>query len=279
MLARILNFAEQSQIYNAINFSDTPYGARNSTAESVGISMLWCPSDGTISGLRFFEACAGWDCTTVGITYTNYAGMMGTYNPNDGRFPLAAELALENGMYPDVGVPSWVGRAGAPGATRPPVKLAAVTDGTSNTIGYAEIAHGKLSQYNCRAGGGCDWQCANWWADADYGSATMSGFYPPNFPIPPTYYTTGVYVSPDGCDAVNIPDYTAMSFHPGGVNVAFVDGSVHFIKSSISSWNSLSIKRVTANGANCTNPAGVVPGVWQALCTINGGEVISSDQY
>jgi len=283
MLARILNFAEQTPVYNAINFTDTPYSARNSTAESVGITMLWCPSDGTISGLRFFEACAGWDGTTVGITYTNYAGMMGTYNPNDGRFPIAAELSLENGMYPDVGVPRWVNSQYS-GATRSPVKLAAVTDGTSNTIGYAEIAHGKLSQYNCGAGGGCDWECANWWADADYGSATMSGFYPPNFSIPSTYYTTGFYLSPDGCDSVNIPDNSALSFHPGGVNAAFVDGSVHFIKSSISSWNSLSIKRIQASPPggtvpNCTIPAGTTPGVWQALCTINGGEVISSDQY
>ncbi len=39
------------------------------------------------------------------ITYTDYAGMLGTYSPSDGRSPNAAELALENGMYPDVGVP------------------------------------------------------------------------------------------------------------------------------------------------------------------------------
>ena len=278
MLARILNFAEQTSVYNAINFNHTPYSAINSTAESVGLTMLWCPSDGTISGLRFFESCAGWDCTTVGITYTNYAGMMGTYNPDDGRFPVAAELSLENGMYPDVGVPNWVNTC-CGGATRPPVRLAAVTDGTSNTIGYAEIAHGKLSQANCKASGSCDWECANWWADADYGSATMSGYYPPNIAIPVTYYTTGAYRSPDGCDATNIPTSSALSFHPGGINAAFVDGSVHFIKSSISSWNSLAINRVTAGGARCTIPVGTRAGVCQALCTIHGGEVISSDQY
>ncbi len=54
-LARLLNYCEQTQVYNAINFSDTPYSYGNSTAESMGITMLWCPSDGTISGLRFFE--------------------------------------------------------------------------------------------------------------------------------------------------------------------------------------------------------------------------------
>ena len=29
---------------------------------------------------------------------------------------------------------------------------------------------------------------------------------------------------------------TASSFHPGGVNVAFVDGSVRFLKDTIDSW-------------------------------------------
>ena len=86
-------------------------------------------------------------------------------------------------------------------------------------------------------------------------------------------------MSPDGCDVGNIPPISSMSFHPGGVNVAFADGSVHFIKNSISSWNSLSIKRVTATAANCTIPVGTVPGVYQSLSTLNGGEVISSDSY
>ncbi len=73
---------------------------------------------------------------------------------------------------------------------------------------------------------------------------------------------------------------TSMSYHPGGVNAAFADGSVHFIKSSISSWNWTAITRVAnGNGANCTIPLGIQQGVWQSLSTINGGEVISSDQY
>jgi prepilin-type processing-associated H-X9-DG protein len=47
----------------------------------------------------------------------------------------------------------------------------------------------------------------------------------------------------------------ASSNHPAGVNALFADGSVHFIKNSISA--------VT----------------WRALGTIAGGEVISADQY
>jgi prepilin-type processing-associated H-X9-DG protein len=47
----------------------------------------------------------------------------------------------------------------------------------------------------------------------------------------------------------------ASSLHPGGVNVAFIDGSVRFIKSTVS------------------------PQTWWALSTKAGGEVISSDSY
>ena len=179
-LARLLNYCEQQAVYNAMNFSDTPYGAINSTAESIGLTMLWCPSDATINGLRFFEACAGWDCTTVPITYTDYAGMLGTYCPSDSRSPQASELSLENGMYPDVGAPAVLNTYGA---TRPPVKIAAITDGTSNTIAWAEIAHGKYTQTGCNAGGGCDYNGSGWWADGDYEDSTITSFYPPNIPL------------------------------------------------------------------------------------------------
>ena len=47
----------------------------------------------------------------------------------------------------------------------------------------------------------------------------------------------------------------ASSNHPGGVNTAFIDGSVKFIKN-------------TVNGPT-----------WWALATKAGGEVISADQY
>jgi prepilin-type processing-associated H-X9-DG protein len=48
---------------------------------------------------------------------------------------------------------------------------------------------------------------------------------------------------------------TARSYHPGGVNTLFGDGSVRFVK------NTLEFR------------------VWRALGTIAGGEVVSADQY
>ena len=54
------------------------------------------------------------------------------------------------------------------------------------------------------------------------------------------------------------PTYAAVnarSYHPGGVNALFADGSVHFIKNSIA-WMT-----------------------WRALGTIGSSEVVSSDAY
>jgi prepilin-type processing-associated H-X9-DG protein len=47
----------------------------------------------------------------------------------------------------------------------------------------------------------------------------------------------------------------ASSAHPGGINVLFMDGSVHFLKNSIN----------------------YAP--WYAIATVAGGEVVSSDAY
>jgi prepilin-type N-terminal cleavage/methylation domain-containing protein/prepilin-type processing-associated H-X9-DG protein len=279
-LARVLSFAEQQTVFNTINFMDTPYGCRNSTIVSTGITMLWCPSDGTINGLRLFEACAGWDCSTVPITFGNYAGMVGTYmpkNPADTRFPSALEMSLENGVYPDVGTPTSVNSKG--GGGRAPVRYASITDGTSNTMAFAETAHGKYVNYQgSNSAGNNDWYGDGWWADSDFGDATISAYYPPNFAVNPSYYANGFWQSPDGCDYDNIPVISSNSYHPGGVNVGFADGSVRFIKNSISSWNSLAIKR-TGTAPSCVVPAGVPQGVWQSISTCNGGEVISSDSY
>jgi prepilin-type N-terminal cleavage/methylation domain-containing protein/prepilin-type processing-associated H-X9-DG protein len=276
-LARLMAFAEGGAIYNSMNFYTTPISGTNATVCGAGVSMLWCPSDGTISGLRLYSTCYGWDCANIGMTYTDYAGMIGTYYSND-KWTTASELQLYNGMYPDVGTPSSVGCGTSCGWTRPPTKIASITDGTSNTISFAECAHGKFSQF----GGQCaDWYGSGWWTDGDISTGSISSFYPPNIQIPATYYATGTWASPDGCDSGNgIVVSSASGFHPGGINVGFADGSVRFIKNSISSWNSLNIKRVpTGSNPGCGVPTGTQQGVWQSLTTIAGGEVVSSDSY
>jgi prepilin-type processing-associated H-X9-DG protein len=76
---------------------------------------------------------------------------------------------------------------------------------------------------------------------------------------------------------------TANSFHPGGANHAFADGSVKFLKDTIATWPLLANGNYpvgfTFNGNNNSLGDTTAPEVYQALSTRNGGEVISADQY
>jgi prepilin-type N-terminal cleavage/methylation domain-containing protein/prepilin-type processing-associated H-X9-DG protein len=256
----LTQFYEQGNIFNALNTSLMVYLYPNSTVSGFAVGMLWCPSDAGIIGLRWPGAPGdGWDNCPIPMTFSSYAGNLGPLiykMTNTGDPNLMAQM---QGMF------SWCG--GKPGLPSvPPVSLASITDGTSNTMIYGEHAHGKIAAAEPHG----DYTGINWWTSGDYGDTTFSTFFPPNF-----------FQSDDAGYAIpqlvprqtNFSD-TITSFHPGGANFAFCDGSVRFIKNSINSWNPRSI---TFNNPNYSN----VPqnGVYQALSTRNGGEVISSDSY
>jgi prepilin-type N-terminal cleavage/methylation domain-containing protein/prepilin-type processing-associated H-X9-DG protein len=273
----LTQFYEQGNIFNALNCSVQIYTYPNSTVNGFGLSILWCPSDGEIAGLRYPGAPTdGWDCAPIPMTFSSYAGNLGTliYQYDD------ASLGTMQGIFPHNGG-QIMGKAG----NFPPVRIASITDGTSNTILYGEHAHSKISAASDQN----DYYGANWWTSGDYGDTTFSAIFPPNFfasamqadsnfnpsaqprivPRPPTKNLNGV-----GNFLV-----TATSMHPGGCNFAFCDGSVRFIKNSVNSWNP---RAITASGGGSNwvyNLNGQTNGVYQALSTRNGGEVISADAY
>jgi prepilin-type processing-associated H-X9-DG protein len=121
-----------------------------------------------------------------------------------------------------------------------------------------------------------DFYCYNWWFSPNYGDTLFTTFYPIN-PWKRLQNTDGYLVQGDAYVMA------ASSFHPGGANFAFCDGSVRFLKETINSWPYNPQTGVPTNVTLDANGFFVLaPGtqaVYQALSTRNGGEVISADGY
>ena len=160
-----------------------------------------------------------------------------------------------------------------------PVRLAGITDGTSTTIAFSEHAHGRLSR-SVGADGNVDFYFWNFWFSPAYGDTVFTTFYPIN----PWKRLDDTVVPGDASPDAPAYVLAASSFHPGGANFAFVDGSVRFLKDSINSW-SYDPQTGLPTNATIERPGDLRPcpghaeGVYQALSTRNGGEVISADSY
>ena len=259
MLA-VATYSEQANAYNTLNSSVPIYTGPNATVNGIGLSILWCPSDANIIGLRYPGMPGdGWDDAPIPMTYSSYAGNLGPliYHGNN--------VGQNTGVFSYIGSPT--------GTTTSPVRLADITDGTSNTMLYGEHAHGRIATTDAD-----DYFGLNWWTSGDYGDTNYSTIFPPNFfksfnandpKDPSKSYPT---LTPRQSNF----SVTATSMHPGGCNFAFCDGSVRFLKDTINSWNP---RGITLSGGVYTVPAGKTYGVYQSLSTRNGGEVISADAF
>jgi prepilin-type N-terminal cleavage/methylation domain-containing protein/prepilin-type processing-associated H-X9-DG protein len=266
----MLGQMEGNALYNAMNFSRSIYSGANMTVYATGTSTLWCPSDGQIAGKRLSSGVYG-DNPNLTYAFTSYAGCTGTWWPEMTTYcqiqypaPMSSCPSYNNIMNTLNGMYIY----------NTPTRLAQVTDGTSNTLLYSEHANGKFTP--------TDSKCFDWWGDALAFDTLFSTLYPMN-PFNKIANMAGGTTG-DGGDGLGDPwADAASSFHPGGANFAFVDGSVHFLKDSISSWpynpTTGYPTGVTFSGGVYSLVPGTRIGVYQQLATRSGGEVISSDQY
>jgi prepilin-type N-terminal cleavage/methylation domain-containing protein/prepilin-type processing-associated H-X9-DG protein len=248
---RLTNYLEQRALYDAYNFklADVANGnsiAANTTVMSTMVPGYLCPSDGNPGSNENLVGGFGGRVTCV-----NYAINGGVNRQNFG------------GMVN--GVSWWLGGNVSYGN---PVRLASVTDGTSNTAAFSEWVKGKsgqnalgpnlvyaITQY-ANAGPQKDNSlCAAsttplWDFKGEYWTLQDTGRGGPYYHVMTPNQTACAVNTGFG----NVDSFIgAGSFHPGGANVLLLDGSVRFIKSSVSLLT------------------------WNALGTRAGGEAISAD--
>ena len=253
ILVRLLPFYEQAQLFNAFNSSVHYDSAPNSTVTITGLSAIWCPSDASVSMLW-----AGDD--GYGMRFTSYKGNAGTWF-TPGRFQ---DPVCMGGAFGTL-----IGQANGVFNFYSKTTISSITDGTSNTMLIGEYAWGKTNPG--------EQVCWGWWTSGNYADTMYTTLYPLN-----PFNKTG----DNGASGINSSIFTAAasSFHPGGANFAFCDGSVKFIKDSIQQPPMTNASgqwlpnNITANAGNVYSIISQLS-VYQALSTRNGGEVISADQY
>ncbi len=259
-LLRICPYLEQTAVFNAANFSQAFFMPDNWTTPGVAISTFACPSDP--SALKTEPLSFG--PPTFNQAHSHYSGVVGPWNTNAGI------LFGPNGMYFDPQMTQY----GKGVIILGNVTIASITDGTSNTIMYGENGHGVFSEGTQRY--------IHIWSGSDPSSTTLETRFAPNWG---RKYSDPAN-DPGNNALTSWAIFDAMSFHPGGVNVAMGDGSVRFLKDTIDSWAipSPQINGMPAGGSPAS-PYGIALtqgskfGVYQALSTRNGGEVLSADQY
>jgi prepilin-type N-terminal cleavage/methylation domain-containing protein/prepilin-type processing-associated H-X9-DG protein len=257
----VLPFVEQLSLFNSINQNLAIIGAENSTTHSIAIPSFACPSDpmsGIVRDLNPGQLTEYGVRDPAHMVFTSYAGSMGSLAvaavplPTNKCIVPAILFAQCNGAFNDLA----------------PIRMASVADGLSNTIFLAEKSTTILETLDI-----VDpdlFSKRGWYITGNWGDTLITTMYPPN-----AYKKVVLGAARAWTDS-------ASSFHPGGVNVLMGDGSVRFIKESIQSWPS---DPSTGKPAGASLSTGgwwtKLPraGVWQALSTRSGGEVLDGDAF
>jgi prepilin-type N-terminal cleavage/methylation domain-containing protein len=255
----ILPYVEQENLYKlyvnfgGLDYSGPRYGAApNTKVVTVRLKTFTCPSDSP----------QVWDRTSAGLgvfTKHNYVLNAGNTTFFQVALPLGCRPG-DPGCTPFLGAPfSWYASSDlnwdspypysnpptdpSKGLMGRPAAVAEITDGTSNTLMASEAIQGR----------GDDLRGFTWWG----GAAGFTAYMAPNSSEQDVI--TGGNCQPTTsppmpCTRTSTPDRPrlmgARSLHTGGVNAALCDGSLRFIRDTVSI------------------------NVWRALSTSQGGEVI-----
>jgi prepilin-type N-terminal cleavage/methylation domain-containing protein/prepilin-type processing-associated H-X9-DG protein len=283
-LTLILPYMEQQNIYNMINLSLSCFDQRNvppaiggsgglfpgigqNSAYSIAIAAFICPSDPVPATINYYNE-----------NWCGYGNGSGPPVPNPptqiwGRMDYYPMPGFDSGLptalgYSQAGITALSGSGdvgticdiaqqlpnGSYGNSWAHIRMASILDGTSNTFMMGEmdarpVGYNHARQIYVQNGGPVDGVInpvsggGGAWADP-FSYAHMDGSW-----------ASGIRGNGGTCVMNCTTNNEPYSFHPGGCNFLFDDGSVHFLKETIN------------------------PFVMVALVTRAMGEVISSDSY
>lgn len=223
-LAKLLPYCEQSNLHNLIDYSlilghpaFQPLPPAIEAVANTQISFFLCPSDpAPVLAIEPYQ-------NTFEYAGCNYAANQGD-GVDDGSNPIHP-INPGNGLF-------WANAR---------TRLRDCTDGTSNTIGFAESTRGAGSNTTGTNNDVRRFRMSGTWAAVEaappyantegYRLITwmrgvvpfgpiMNGYLPPNSRIPDATSGSSKLTA-------------ARSYHTGGVHVGMLDGSVHFISDNI----------------------------------------------
>jgi prepilin-type N-terminal cleavage/methylation domain-containing protein/prepilin-type processing-associated H-X9-DG protein len=263
-MCAILPFVEQQALYDELVTNElgvqVPWA--NTPLTTAKVSAFLCPSDGAANGVLV-------SATTRQPT---------SYHCNRGDYRLDYDWYECRGVF---------GQGEHEFHT-----MATIKDGTSNTMMLSECIRGVDGSRKVREAFATGWaftngeapmpclareqpdgtlsgslQGADWlmgwrWADSVSVYTQWHPVLPPN---KPTCGNTGE----------NFALMTATSYHPGGVNVAFCDGSVRFISETIDAGDPTIGEDTLGMASPQTYKGPSFRGVWGALGSSGGGEVVT----
>jgi prepilin-type N-terminal cleavage/methylation domain-containing protein/prepilin-type processing-associated H-X9-DG protein len=286
--AMLLPYMEQTQVYNAANFSFVMRGrageAQNTTATTTTINNFLCPSSPTTKGTWYgrpwpgnnYFASTGSSVMWLGANDPNLGNPQ--FGPN-GPFACGGSAIgirdVQDGTSNTVGFGEWrtgdyndainsiqdiagVTTMSFGGTNRDSISATANFPAGSNLLApFLTACQSCLQQNKCQSHQGSNPGApytqfsfvGRLWSEGIYAHGLGNLVVPPNSPYPYCQIESG------DSDSDSSGVFGLTSFHSGGANVAMLDGSVRFLKSTLN-FNTL----------------------W-SLGSIAQGEVISADSY
>jgi prepilin-type N-terminal cleavage/methylation domain-containing protein/prepilin-type processing-associated H-X9-DG protein len=252
VLARIAPYLELGPLYSSMNFDFTYDRPPNTTVCGLTVALAICPSEPRSAPVvevgNFWEGVSSYG-NISGDWYVwqnggpinrtafspNYSKSLAEFTDGLSNTMVFSETQVDHAQLKNCASFGSLTPTSFPDTAQSPAMIQALAPGCSKT---ASSSHQKWANGNTVA------------------SAVTTALTPntrvllPGDPLPYDIVTTGETSGGPVYAAV-----TADSYHPGGVNCLFGDGSVKFVKDSV-------------NGR-----------AWRALGTIAGGEVVSADSY